>query len=130
MKPLLKYSGILTALMAVVFGAEYAVLACCLPEQLFPLMVAIPLFFIVFGWLALRFAYLKPSVSIGLLMGIKSSKIILSIILILLYVLLVKDHSVSFLVSFSLYFLTYLTFETWMLYSVNKKKSIKKNEQL
>jgi len=130
MKPLLKYSGILTALMAVVFGAEYAVLHCCLPEQLFPLMVVIPFFFVVFGWLALRFAYLKPSVSIGLLMGIKSSKIILSIILILLYVLLVKDHSVSFLVSFSLYFLTYLIFETWMLYSVNKKKSIKKNEQL
>jgi len=48
---------------------------------------------------------------------------------ILLYVFFIKENSVSFLFSFLYYFLTYLVFETLMMYAINKKQSTKKDEQ-
>jgi len=116
--------------MTFIFGTEYFVMKCCFPEYLFPLLIAIPLFFTLFGSLAIHFVYLKPSPSIAIIMGMKMFKILISMMLIILYVILIKDNAASFLFSFLLYFTTYLSFETWMLYSINKKKSAKKNDQL
>jgi len=126
----MKYIGYLIALMSLVFGTEYFIMKCYYPEYLFPLMVAIPLFFILFGSFAIHFVYLKPTPSIMIMMGVKMSKVLISMMLILLYVLLIKDNPVSFLFSYLLYFTTYLAFETVMLFSINKKKSTKNDEQL
>jgi len=125
----MKYFGYLVALMAFLFGTEYFVMRYAFPEYLFPLLTAIPLYFILIGFLSIRFVYTKPSVSITKLMGVKTLKILVSMIVILLYVVLIKEQSVSFLFSFLYYFLTYLVFETWMMYAINKKKSTKKDEQ-
>lgn len=123
-----KYIGYLTALMAIVFGSEFSILKLCFPEYYFPLLVAIPLFFILFGSLVLHFVYLKPSPSIIILMGAKVVKILISLVLIILYVFLIKENSVSFLISFLLYFLVYLIFETILLNKFNKKNYIKKDD--
>jgi hypothetical protein len=125
---LVKYLGILTALMAVICGLEYAALSLWWPNHILPLLWVIPVLFLAFAYIAMRLAYLRPSISIGLLMGVKSSKIILSLFLVLLYALLIKVESVLFLISYAVYFLTYLIFETWMLYSENKQKSNHRNE--
>ncbi|MDD4921208.1 MAG: hypothetical protein PHS30_01885 [Bacteroidales bacterium] len=125
----MKYFGYLVALMAFLFGTEYFVMKYLCPEYLFPLLTAIPLFFLLIGFLSIRFVYTKPSVSITMLMGVKTLKILISMVIILLYVVLIKEQSVSFLFSFLYYFITYLAFETWMMYAINKKKSTKKNEQ-
>lgn len=124
----MKYIGYLTALMAFVYGAEFSIIKSCFPEYYFPLLVTIPLFFIIFGSLALHFVYLKPSPSILILMGVKVVKILISLILILLYVFLIKENAVSFLISFLLYFLVYLIFETILLNKFNKKNYVKKDD--
>lgn len=125
----MKYFGYLVALMAFLFGTEYFVMRYAFPEYLFPLLIAIPLFFVLIGFLSIRFVYTKPSASITMLMALKTVKILISLIIILLYVVLIKEQTVSFLFSFLFYFLTYLAFETWMMYAINKKKSTKKDEQ-
>ena len=125
----MKYIGYLIALMSVLFGTEFFLLKCFRPEYYFPLLATIPLFFTLFGYFAIRFVYLKPRSSIAVVMGVKMLKILISLILILLYVSLIKENSVAFLFSYLLYFFAYLAFETWMLYSINKKKSTKRNEQ-
>ena len=125
----MKYFGYLVALMAFLFGTEYFFMKYAFPEYMFPLLTAIPLYFLLIGFLSIRFVYTKPSVSITKLMGLKTLKILVSMIVILLYVVLIKEQSVSFLFSFLYYFLTYLVFETWMMYAINKKKSTKKDEQ-
>jgi hypothetical protein len=124
-----KYIGYLTALMAIVFGIEFSILKSCFPEYYFPLLVAIPLFFILFGSLAIHYVYLKPSPSINLLMGTKVLKMLISLALILLYVCFVKENSVCFLFSYLLYFLVYLVFETALLKKFNKKNYIKNDAQ-
>lgn len=125
----MKYFGYLVVLMAFLFGTEYFVMKYAFPEYLFPYLIAIPLFFILVGYLSIRFVYTKPAVSITMWMGVKTLKILISLIIILLYIILVKEQSISFLFSYLYYFLTYLVFETWMMYAINKKKSTKKDEQ-
>lgn len=125
----MKYFGYLVAWMSLLFGTQYFVMKYACPEYLFPLLIAIPLFFILIGYLSIRFVYSKPTVSIAMWMGVKTFKILLSLIIILLYVVLIKEQSVSFLFSYLYYFLTYLAFEIWMMYAINKKKSTKKDEQ-
>jgi len=121
----MKYFGYLVALMAFLFGSQYFVMKYAFPEYIFPLLIAIPLFFILIGFISIRYIYLKPDVSVAMLMGVKTVKILISMAIILLYVTLVKEQSVSFLFSYLYYFSTYLAFETWMLYAINKKKSTK-----
>ena len=121
----MKYFGYLVALMAFLFGSQYFVMKYAFPEYIFPLLIAIPLFFILIGFISIRYIYLKPDVSVAMLMGVKTVKILISMAIILLYVTLVKEQSVSFLFSYLYYFITYLAFETWMLYAINKKKSTK-----
>jgi len=125
----MKYFGYLVALMAVLFGAEYFVLKYTFPEYLFPLIISIPLLFILIGFFSIRFVYTKPNVSVTKLLGVKTLKFLISLIVILVYVILIKEQSVSFLFSFLYYFLTYLVFETWIVYAINKKQCTKKDEQ-
>lgn len=124
----MKYFGYLVALMAVLFGAEYFVLEYAYPQYMTPMLVAIPLYFILIGFLSIRLVYSKPSPSIAKLMAVKTLKILVSLTVILLYVVVIKDQSVSFLFSFLYYFLSYLFYETWMIYAINQKKSTKKDE--
>jgi len=125
----MKYFGYLVALMTVLFGAEYVFLEYTNPEYLFPLLVAIPLLFVLIGYVSIRFVYTKPNVSVTMLLGVKAAKFLISLMVILLYVFFIKENSVSFLFSFLYYFLTYLVFETLMMYAINKKQSTKKDEQ-
>lgn len=122
----MKYFAYLIAWMAVLLGIEYFVLEYAFPQEMFSLLPCIPLFFALIGFLSIRFVYLKPSPSVAMMMGLKTLKILVSLILILIYILVIKDHNISFLFSFLYYFLAYLIFETWMIFAINKKKSTKK----
>jgi len=125
----MKYFGYLVVLMAVLFGIEYFVLEYNYPQYLSPIFISIPLYFILIGFLSIRLVYSKPSPSIAKLMAVKTLKILISMIVILVYVVVIKVQSVSFLFSFLYYFLSYLFYETWMIYALNQKKSTKKDEQ-
>lgn len=121
-----KYIVILTALMLVLFGLEQAVLSLWLPAYRFDLLPVVPAFFVVFGVLAIRFVYAKKQPGVSALMGLKVLKILLSMIIILVYVLLIKDNAVAFLASYLIFFSAYLCFETWLLTTLNKKIKIEK----
>jgi len=72
----MKYFGYLVALMTVLFGAEYVFLEYTNPEYLFPLLVAIPLLFVLIGYVSIRFVYTKPNVSVTMLLwGKRSSQV-------------------------------------------------------
>lgn len=121
-----KYYGCLLATMMLLFGVEYAFLRMVIPNHFTPYIIVIPMFFILVGFISIRFVYIKPDVSITLLLGLKTVKILISLTIVLVYILIVREHSVSFLFSFLYYALAYIIFETIVVYTVNKKK--KQNE--
>ena len=74
-----------------------------------------------------------PQRMLLLYLAIKMVKMILSIILVLIYCLAVREEAKAFLLTFISFYLIYLIFETWFFFSfeVNrklKKKNKKKNE--
>ena len=108
--------------MGILFLAEELIIKLRMPQQNFTLLPAIPIFFTVFGIAAIKLVYEKQNSSVAAFMGVKMAKILLSLMFILIYVFLIKENSVSFLVSYLVYFLSFLIFETWMVSSINKKK--------
>lgn len=117
-----RYIVILAALMLAILGIEEIVLIGFMPTQNFALLPAIPVYFTIFGAVAINLVYTKQNPSVSSILGTKMLKILLSLVFILAYVFLVKTNAVAFLSSYLIYFLAYLLFETWMLSSINKKK--------
>jgi hypothetical protein len=108
--------------MVALLGVEELIMQTYFSEQNFALLPAIPVFFIAFGIIAIKLVYSRKDASVAALMAIKMVKILISLMFILAYVFLVKTNAVSFLVSYLIYFLAFLIFETWMLSIMNKKK--------
>jgi len=116
-----RFIGILVALMLAILGVEEIILQFFFKGHNFLLLPAIPLFFILLGTAAIKFVYSKKESSVAALMGVKMVKILLSLMFILVYVFFIKEQAVSFLMSYLIYFLAFLVFETWMLSAINKK---------
>ncbi|MDR1678934.1 MAG: hypothetical protein LBR81_04070 [Prevotellaceae bacterium] len=122
-----KYIAILAILMAALLVGESLVLQRYLPAYSFPLLPLIPAFFFLLGVVAVNLYARIGNVTV--LMAVKMAKILLSLAIILAYVFLVKTASISFLVSYLLYFFVYLIYETIVIASINKKKIKLNNEQ-
>jgi hypothetical protein len=112
----------LASLMVLILGLEKIILIAALPQHNFAALPAIPVFFILFGAIMIKLVYSKPNPSVAVLLGAKMLKIMLSLVIILAYVLLIKENNLAFLISYMIYFLAYLVYETWMLSVINKKK--------
>ena len=72
-----------------------------------------------------------PQKMLLLYLAIKMVKMILSIILVLIYCIAVREEAKAFLLTFISFYLIYLIFETWFSFEVNqkrKKQNKKKNE--
>ena len=74
-----------------------------------------------------------PQRMLLLYLATKMIKMILSLILVLIYCLAVREEARAFLLTFILFYLIYLVFETWFFFSFElnqkrKKKNKKKNE--
>jgi len=93
-----------------------------MPGKDFLLLPAIPIFFITFGLLALKFAYAKKDISPMILLSAKMIKTLLSIFIMMIYIVVKGEESIPFLISYSLFFVTYLVYETIVLTIINKKK--------
>ncbi len=101
--------------MLSIFIIEKAVLLLALPQYDFALLPLIPLFFVLFGVAVIKLVYAKKEYKVSSLMSVKMVKLMLSLIIIFGYIFIVKNNSQAFLVSYLLYFIAYLGFETWML---------------
>ena len=128
----------LNTLFAILSGAAGAlILHIALPGHYFGGYPFIPVYFYIFGLFSIymfdacrRHA---PQKMLLLYLAMKMMKMILSLILVLIYCLAVREEARAFLLTFILFYLIYLVFETWFFFSFElnqkrKKKNKKKNE--
>ena len=121
-------------LFAVISGALGAViLHFALPGHYFGGYPFIPIYFYFFGLFSIyAFDACRRHAPQRMLL-LKMIKMILSLILVLIYCLAVREEARAFLLTFILFYLIYLVFETWFFFSFElnqkrKKKNKKKNE--
>ena len=128
----------LNTLFAILSGAAGAlILHIALPGHYFGGYPFIPIYFYFFGLFSI-YAFdacrrHAPQRMLLLYLAIKMVKMILSIILVLIYCITVREEAKAFLLTFISFYLIYLIFETWFFFSfeVNqkrKKQNKKKNE--
>lgn len=101
------------------------------PDHYFAWYPFIPLYFYIFGWYAIfMFDYCRkytPRKLLSVYMGIKFVKMIFSMIVLLFYILHVKVHKEDFVLTFFLFYLFSMLFQTifFYMYEHNKKKKLK-----
>lgn len=126
----LLYLTILTLLLSGVGGVTYFSLV---PEHYFGGYPLIPIYFYIFGVFNIymfdacrRFA---PDKILLLHLAMKVLKMILSVIVLVVYCMVVREEAVAFMLTFIVYYLLYLIFETSFFagYELNKKRQ-KKNK--
>ena len=127
----------LNTLFAILSGAAGALILHILPGHYFGGYPFIPVYFYIFGLFSIymfdacrRHA---PQKMLLLYLAMKMMKMILSLILLLIYCLAVREEARAFLLTFISFYLLYLIYETWFFFSfeVNlkrKKKNKNKNE--
>ena len=128
----------LNTLFAILSGAAGAlILHIAQPGHYFGGYPFIPVYFYIFGLFSIymfdacrRHA---PQKMLLLYLAMKMMKMILSLILLLIYCLAVREEARAFLLTFISFYLLYLIYETWFFFSfeVNlkrKKKNKNKNE--
>ena len=126
----LLYLTLITLLLSGVGGVTYFSLV---PEHYFGGYPLIPVFFYIFGVFNIymfdacrRFA---PEKMLLLHLAMKVLKMILSVIVLVIYCMVVREEAVAFLLTFIVNYLIYLVFETSFFagYELNKKRQ-KKNK--
>lgn len=95
-----------------------------IPNGDFTLLPLIPLFFSLLGALSIYIINSKSFPSVNITLGVKMVKTLLSLTVILLYMFLQGENPQAFLMTFLVYFVIYLVFETWMLSTMNKKTNL------
>ena len=128
----------LNTLFAILSGAAGAlILHIALPGHYFGGYPFIPTYFYLFGLFSIYMfdacRQHAPQKMLLLYLAIKMVKMILSIILVLIYCLAVREEAKAFLLTFISFYLIYLIFETWFFFSFElnqkrKKKNKNKNE--
>lgn len=123
--------GVLSAALGAV------ILHVALPGHYFGGYPFIPVYFYLFGLFSIymfdacrRHA---PQKLLLLYLAMKMIKMILSMLLLMVYCLAVREEAKAFLLTFVSFYLIYLIFETWFFFSFEmnrklKKKNINKNE--
>ena len=105
-------------------------IATLMPGHYFDWYPFIPIFFYIFGWFTIsmfetcrKFAPLKMQL---VYLGTKAIKMFLSLIILLIYVVKVEEKKVEFFITFLVFYLISLVFESWFFYRYEqgKKKEI------
>lgn len=120
----LKYVGMTTLLLWALYGVLAFVLNTVKPERNTPWLAFIPAFFTLLAALTYHNVVLNPNVRIPVMLAVKTGKLLVSLFIVLLYILLVKVETVTFLLSFGAIFIIYLALETLIMVRVNKQNKI------
>ena len=123
------FIGLNTLFAILSAGVGAVILHVALPGHYFGGYPFIPTYFYMFDACRQH----APQKMLLLYLAIKMVKMILSIILVLIYCLAVREEAKAFLLTFISFYLLYLIYETWFFFSfeVNlkrKKKNKNKNE--
>lgn len=127
MKRTLKYIGVTSLVLWALYGLLVFVLSVVKPDIYTPWLAFIPAFFTLLAILTFHNVVLNPNVKVPVMLAVKTGKILITLFIILLYILLVKVQTVTFLLTFGAYFIIYLTLETLIMVRVNKQNTIKQN---
>jgi hypothetical protein len=119
----MKNNLLLVAGMAML-GAIGAAIFTHFPEYYFPLYTAIPLFFIVIGIISMQIMRKAASMEAQkfqmLFLLNKVIKFFTIIIICVVYALFVKENLISFLLTFSLFYIVYTILEVIVSININK----------
>ncbi|WP_321331212.1 hypothetical protein [uncultured Bacteroides sp.] len=117
--------GLVTILTSLVFAFVFLFL---LPEHYFDWCPFIPAYFVTLGVISIYVFDITrrraPKILIQVYLTVKTVKFLLSIVVLLIYGMVVKIDIVEFLLTFMVFYLIYLIFETWFffLYELNRKR--------
>jgi len=125
MKRTLKYVGMTALLLWALYGVLAFVFNIVRPESNTPWLAFIPSFFTLIAALTFHNVVLNPNVRIPMMLAVKTGKILITLFIVLLYILLVKVETVTFLLTFGAFFIIYLAIETFIMVRVNKQNKIK-----
>lgn len=120
-KTSIRYGSLLIGIMLTAFILQKLLTVTQFPSYDFAFMPVIPLFFIVIGIISIAILQAKTNASVMVLLVIKTTKILLTLVFILLYLFFENENINAFLFSLLGYFMLYLLFETRMLSTLNKK---------
>lgn len=119
--------GVLSAALGVV------ILHVSLPGHYFGGYPFIPVYFYLFGLFSIymfdacrRHA---PQKLLLLYLAMKMIKMILSMLLLMVYCLAVREEAKAFLLTFVSFYLIYLIFETWFFFSFEMNRKLKKKNK-
>lgn len=119
--------GVLSAALGVV------ILHVALPGHYFGGYPFIPVYFYLFGLFSIymfdacrRHA---PQKLLLLYLAMKMIKMILSMLLLMVYCLAVREEAKAFLLTFVSFYLIYLIFETWFFFSFEMNRKLKKKNK-
>ena len=128
------FIGLNTLFAILSAGVGAVILHVALPGHYFGGYPFIPTYFYLFGLFSIyMFDACRQHAPQKMLLLYLAIKMILSIILVLIYCLAVREEAKAFLLTFISFYLLYLIYETWFFFSfeVNlkrKKKNKNKNE--
>jgi len=125
MKRTLKYVGMTALLLWALYGVLAFVFNIVRSESNTPWLAFIPAFFTLIAALTFHNVVLNPNVRIPMMLAVKTGKILITLFIVLLYILLVKVETVTFLLTFGAFFIIYLAIETFIMVRVNKQNKIK-----
>lgn len=128
MKRTLKYIGVTMLALWSLYGLLVFVLSVVKPEIYTPWLAFIPCFFTILAAVTYHNVVLNPNVKVPVMLAVKTGKLLITLFIILLYILLVKVQTVTFLLTFGAYFIVYLAIETIIMVRVSKQNSIKNEE--
>ncbi len=118
----------LFAILSAALGA--VILHFALPGHYFGGYPFIPVYFYLFGLFSIyMFDACRLHAPQKLLLLYLAIKMILSIILVLIYCLAVREEAKAFLLTFISFYLIYLIFETWFFFSFEVNRKLKKKNK-
>lgn len=119
-----------TLLMLVTGWSIGPAIAMWMPEHYFGWYPFIPVFFYIFGWFDISIfeacRRLAPKRMQLVYLGTKALKMFFSLIVLLVYSVKVEEHKVEFFLTFFVFYLISLVFESWFFYRYESGNKIKK----
>lgn len=117
-----KYSVILVLLEMLLYVAGKVILGVYMPEYKVPGLIVIPLVFVLLGSVSIAILKNGTGKGVNVIMGIKALRFMVSMFVIGIYALACREHILEFVVTYGVFYLSNIVFETWMLLSLNRKK--------
>lgn len=127
------FIGLLTLYTILSGVGGFVIMREALPGHYFGGYPFIPVYFYLFGLFAIymfdacrRYA---PQKLVLLYLAMKVMKMILSVLLLVVYCIVVREEAKAFLLTFILFYLLYLIYETWFFFSFEMNQKLKKKRK-